>query len=54
MKIHKSAIIHEGVELGQNITIGNTLFYILDKVKDDVKIGSHCALERPRNDKFPE
>lgn len=45
MKIHKSAIIHEGVELGQNITIGEyTVLYSGVKVKDDVKIGSHCAL----------
>ena len=45
MNIHKTTIIHDGVELGSNIIIGEyTIIYSGTTIHDNVKIGSHCSI----------
>jgi UDP-N-acetylglucosamine acyltransferase len=45
MRIHKTAIIEKGVNLGKNITIGPySIVHQKTTIEDGVSIGSHCVI----------
>lgn len=53
MSIHKTAIIHDNVEIGSNVSIGEySIIYPGTLIKNNVKIGSHNSIGTKPESKF--